>query len=150
MADIIVREASQADVAAFAAQMRVEDAEEVWALCRLSGYEGLVESYKNSKECYLGLLDGKVFCIFGVVPGEEQASVWMMFVKNIECLPLSFFRKSREYLDGMLRTYGKIGNYVRVENIFILKWLAWLGFTIEVPASMGIDNVFVCRFWKEG
>lgn len=149
MADIIVRAATREDIARFAVKMRPEDIEEAWTLCRLSGYEGLMQSYEVSKECQIGVLDGKIFCIYGCTPGGDEASIWMMFVKDIQALPMSFFRKSREYLQNMLKTYGRIGNYVRPENTFILKWLTWLGFTIEPLEQIGVDNIWAHRFWKE-
>lgn len=137
------------DIENIAGRMRQEDVEEVWALARMSGRDALVQSFHISQECWVGEQDGKVFCILGCVPGEAGATLWMLFTSDVRYLPISFFRQSKEHLQVMLATYGRLSNYTDTKNAFILKWLKWLGFTVGPAETMGIDGKLCHRFWIE-
>ena len=143
------RIATLEDIENIAGRMRQEDVEEVWALARMSGRDALVQSFHISQECWVGEQDGEVFCILGCVPSEAGATLWMLFTSDVRYLPISFFRQSKEHLQVMLATYGRLSNYTDTKNAFILKWLKWLGFTVGPAETMGIDGKFCHRFWIE-
>ena len=137
------------DIENIAGRMRLEDVEEVWALARMSGRDALAQSFNISQDCWVGEQDGKLFCVLGCVPGEAGATLWMLFTSDVRYLPMSFFRQSKEHLQVMLATYGRLSNYTDAKNAFILKWLKWLGFTVGPAETMGIDGKLCHRFWIE-
>ena len=137
------------DITHIAAKMRTEDVEEVWGLARCSGLEALIRSFYASEECWTVEFKENICCVFGCIAGDEGATLWMVFTADVQYLPMSFFKKSKKYLIYMLDKYGKIHNYTRQGNVFILKWLKWLKFNIEPISYIGVDNVPVHRYWKE-
>lgn len=128
MERISVREATIDDVENF--NLRQEDEEEAQASCGISGRDALRLSLEVSHEVWVGELDGEVFCILGCRPHDHGANLWMLFADGLESLPLDFYRKSREHLKTMLDTYGELHSKTRAENVFIVKWLRWLGFDV--------------------
>lgn len=128
---------------------RKEDVEEIFSIARVNLKDALIQSFYASPDCIVGETDGKVFCIVGCVPDNFGASLWMLFTSDIQYLPMSFFKISRKVVKEWLDKYGNLHNYTQKGNVFILKWLKWLDFTIEPFSLLGIDNIEVHKFWKE-
>jgi hypothetical protein len=141
---MIIREATQSDVENF--KVRPQDDTEFWALCRKTGKEVLRFSFDNSEECCAVEVKGEVVCIFGCVPEDEGACIWILFTEITE-LPLSFFKKSKQYIKGLLDKYAFLYNYGSADNVFILKWAELLKFTIDEPVPYGLDGLMFRRFY---
>jgi Protein of unknown function (DUF2833) len=144
----MVNNATMADVDYIASRMRQEDIEECWALFGVPAHDALIQSFNASPECWVGEMDDKVFYILGCAPNDVGATLWMLFTNDVQYLPMSFFRQIKAHLQDMLKTYGRLSNYVNPKNTFILKLLKWLGFTIE-PIQQ-INGLFAHIFHIEG
>ena len=141
---MIIRDATKEDVLNF--KLRQEEQKEFWRTARMTGQEMLEQCWKYSRECRVVEQDGKIFCLFGCVPEGEGACVWILFTE-IESLPLSFFKISKTYIKGLLKTYKYLWNYGSAENVFILKWSEMLKFTISEPEPYGVDGLSYKKFY---
>jgi len=139
-----VRVARLEDVAAAYAKLRPEDINECQALLGMSGRAALEMMFAASSESLVAEAEGSLVCIFGVV---EPDCLWLLFSNEVRWLPLSFFRKSKVVLDGLLSRYGRLGNYTAAENSFVIRWLEWLGFTVGPPEVF--RGALVRRFYGE-
>jgi len=59
-----------------------------------------------------------------------------------------FLLNTPTVIKGMLDLCPRLVNYVHVENRISIRWLKWLGFTIEKPVKNKLGEEF-CRFSKE-
>jgi hypothetical protein len=50
-------------------------------------------------------------------------------------------------LARMRAAYPQLENHVDARNRRALRWLGWLGFTIEAPAPWGVEGRPFHRFW---
>jgi hypothetical protein len=141
------REATIEDINYIATKLSTGDIEEILSLTNTNVLEALKESFYASQDCFVGEMNGKIFCIVGCIPGEEGANLWMLFTSDVQYLPISFFKISKKVLKEWIDKYGHIHNYTQQENAFILKWLKWLEFTIE-PLSL-LGKLEVHKFYKE-
>lgn len=131
--------------------MRQADRDECWAWAHLTPREA-VDMSMVSRDTIAGLADGRVVCIFGVreaSPLSRTAYPWMLCTDELPKHALSFLRGSRVYV-GMLRErYERLENYVDVRNHDAIKWLGWLGFSLDDPAPFGVEQLPFRRFWME-
>lgn len=145
MADITIRRAGMADAVALARVMRPADADEVFAAVGLSPLAGAMTSLSASQEAYAGLVDGNIAVLFGVA---EQAP-WLLGSDLVASVPISFLRRNRAVVEHWNQTYGRLENHVDARNVTSIKWLEWLGFTLEPAEPWGFERRAFHRFWKE-
>lgn len=95
------------------------------------------------------LVDGIPAIIYGVSPTDRmvEGSVWMLATDRIGLIRREFVAQCRGEVEKMLATYPYIHNNVHAGNREALRWLRWLGFTVD-PAPTGRNNEFL-HFWKE-
>lgn len=136
------------DIEYIAAKMRTEDTDEILSIANVNVSVALKESFYASCECIVGIDDGKVFCVVGLIPDSTGVTLWMLFTNEVTSLPISFFKLSKKLVKQWLDKYGYLHNYTQKGNIFILKWLKMLDFNIEPVSLLGIKQIEVHNFWK--
>lgn len=129
-----VQPAILADAAELAAELRPDDAREVAALplLKLTPVVALEKSIMESEDCYVvkEQLTAKPVCLFGAVPQTpEFALIWMMGSTRLDHHKITFLRHSRSWVEGFLKRYNCVGNFVLDTNKLHVDWLRWLGFT---------------------
>jgi hypothetical protein len=102
-------------------------------------------SLRGAQEAYAGTLDGEVIALFGV----SDARPWLLGSDDVAGIPMAFLRRSRIVVNTWCERYGRIENRADARNTMSLKWLGWLGFTIEDPEPWGYERRPFCLFWKE-
>lgn len=128
----IVR-ATRAHAEELALTMRPQDIEEVAA----QGYtplEALLISVEDSTAAYAGLADGKVLGIFGYTCRSllsDEAFPWLLTCRDIHKHSRWFMGVCREFIAGMRQRYRLLWGWVCETNTISIRWLTWLGFTIE-------------------
>lgn len=127
-----------------ARNLRLADAREMWAASRTTPHRGIMKSMKESDECWAGLADGRVVCLFGVVPLSFIGSygvIWMLATPELEKHARAFLRRNRSYIQHVQSQYIMVFNLVDARNTEAVKWLKWLGFEIEKPKAYGPDGL---------
>ena len=66
---------------------------------------------------------------------------WMVTTDHIASDPRHFLRASRAVLGDMLRRHHTLLNYVDARNAAAIRWLSWLGFTIDEPVPYGVQGL---------
>jgi len=144
MARIDVVAAAAGHVAPIAARMRHADREEAWAAARLEPEAALRLSLAASPLAWTGRVDGRPECMFGVGAGGIP---WLLGSDAVERYATGFLRRNRPYVTRMLETFGHLSNWVDARNTASIRWLRWLGFTIEAPRPFGPSNLPFHPFW---
>ena len=78
--------------------------------------------YDASERKYGVFVDGNLTCLFGIVNDE----VWLFFEEDVKSLPLSFFKKSREWFSK-----NNVHGRIYCKNEFAIKWAKFMGFLVE-------------------
>lgn len=131
------------------------DAAEVWAMGRKTPLEALEASAKVSRETFVGLADHEPICAFGIGQRTLMDNVgipWLLGTPEIRKHPRPFLNLSKHWIDAAMWSYSyeRLENWVDVRHTRAVKWLKWLGFTIEEPTPFGPDRMLFHRFHMGG
>ncbi len=139
---IEIRPATLDDAAALV--MRAADRAEVEALAGRDPQEVLAESVERSSMAWAGCADGKLVCLFGVVPASLAGVTgvpWLLGSDDVCAYSRAFLRRNRAYVRGMLAEYPILRNVVDARNEVSIRWLKWLGFRFGTARPMGFENL---------
>ncbi len=140
-----VVEATPAHATELATSMREPDVAEVWATRHQTPLEALLAGLEHSQpHAYTALIDGRVICMFGLAPQTLTGEVgipWLLGSELVEEHYRTFARHSRKMVQWMREMHPKLRNIVDARNTFSVRWLAWLGFTLESARPFGPDDV---------
>lgn len=124
--------------------MRRADREEVEALSGKNPRDVLVESVEKSAKAWAGLADGRLVCLFGVVPLSLVGVTgipWLLGSDEVCTFSRQFLRRNKAYVAEMLADYPVLANVVDARNAVSIRWLRWLGFKMGEPRVMGVAQV---------
>ncbi len=148
--DIEIRRCRGRDIRSLRGKLRAEDVLEIRRRSGRDPYSVLVYSYRHSDEAYVGLINSEIACVWGVAQESllaEEASIWLLSTPVMETAPVAVARRTRSELRKLLRRYRSLGNYVDSEYTLCLRWLRWLGFTLEEPEPLGVRGELFSRFY---
>lgn len=132
--------------------LRAADRIEVAATTDIPAHEALRDSIIHSpRYCKAGFADGELACVFGVGSGllSTTGCPWLLGSDRIARHPAAFIRRCKPYLDDMTQGFRYLENWVHADNRVAIRWLRWLGFTLEPPAPWGIKGALFHHFFKE-
>jgi GNAT superfamily N-acetyltransferase len=127
--------------------LRAADAREIAAL-GFTKEEGIGLSLSRAVWAEAYLVQGQVAAIVGVSIGSllgEEATPWLVTGRPVDRHKRAFLRLTRAGVARMLRQFPVLINHVHAEYTEALRWLRWLGFTIERPAPHGLRDELFCR-----
>ena len=100
----------------------------------VSDIPGAEEIFKEclwrSIEIRQGLVDGKVACVWGLIPPtilSNTAYLWLLTTDIVAEHRFLFVRHSQRYIEEALKTYPTIIGDVVGHNTSARKWIQWLG-----------------------
>lgn len=133
-------------------RLRQADRQEIRASHNINPDRALELSFQSSERAYVGLLEGLPMIAFGVVRPSLLSRIgviWMLSTPEIEAnlSRFSLGKRCIRYVADLLRDFDEIGNYIDIRNKISLKWLQWIGFTIEPPEPYGIYNMLFSKFY---
>ena len=147
----VIRPATYEDCLTLAPILRQEDKDEVWESHGHLPEEALILSFEASPNAQVGTINGEIVCMFGVAPTEDSnfGSPWMLASDLIKDVSREFLKRDKEVLNGMSAGYGFLFNYAWSKNTMHLRWLKWLGFTIDYsPIPLGNNGEIFYGFYK--
>lgn len=135
---------------AIAPLMRKADADECYATSFRNPREALEFSLAASTLAWTVLKDGEPVCMFGV--GAQSlfdftGHPWMLGTDAVDSFGREFLRQNKEYVVRMMEAHPFLVNYVDCRNKKSIKWLKWLGFIFDNPASYGTMGLPFHRFY---
>lgn len=132
--------------------MREADAIEVWAANKHTPIEALDLSVRHSHTCMIVYDDDIPLTALGLVLRgflSDTGVPWLLSAEQALDHRKEFLRLSPSVIDKMLQIRPKLVNHVHVGNKLSIRWLKWLGFTIEDPEPMKATGELFHRFHKE-
>lgn len=95
----------------------------------------------QSSESFVGLVDGKLFCLWGVNSRFVLSTaiyMWMVTTPRVERHPLVFARYATRVIGSILDEYDVIEGNVVAWNTVAIKWVTWLGATLKETPVEGV------------
>jgi hypothetical protein len=108
-------------------------------------FKCLAIAFLDSLETWVGLIDGEVVAIWGVITPNilsDDVYVWLTASKLTQLHPIVFARWSREAIKT-LSAYPKVHGLVLCDFEISKKWLRWLGFDV------GVAEGKICKFTRD-
>jgi hypothetical protein len=122
------------------AHLREADRLEVEASVGVDNVESTIHaSVASSWQVWTARADGKLGCIFGVVPLSVLGGVgapWLLGTDVMDANPRVVIRKSPKYIRPMIELFPHLMNVVDVRNKRSIQWLRWLGFRVHDDAPV--------------
>lgn len=128
------RETVDKDIDILAPIMRKQDVKEVFYSDGVTPKDALLMSKKNSKECFTVVEenDEDVILMFGVVEDDNgDALPWLLGSDRTAKIPKFVLENSSEKITEWKGKYNRLYNFVHAENTVSLKFLKWLGFSLD-------------------
>ena len=148
---ITIEKATQAHAQDMAPRMRLDDQREVWASSGTTPIEALMKSIGSPGEHWAALDDGKVVAMFGIsqcsMLGAKDVGVpWLLGGDGLEHNGKVLLRVSRHFINEASRQFEMLGNFVDARHTVAIRWLEWLGFTMERAKPYGFAGLPFHRF----
>ncbi len=143
--------ATAADVVELGPNLRAADVEEVRAASGFGAIDALGRSFDFSTHVWVVRdIGGHPLALWGVGPlslVEGRGCPWLLASDAFEALGADIARLSRPLLAGMRELYPRLENHVDTRHAKSVRWLQWLGFTIEPASPWGVENRPFHRVW---
>jgi hypothetical protein len=130
-----------------AIDLRDADAREIVAL-GLTPEKGIAISLARALWADAYLCNGEVAALLGCGVSSclgGHAIPWLVTGKPVERVRKSFARLARQRIGEMRARYPFMANHVHAEYRQSLRFMAWLGFTIDPPRPFGPAGALFCR-----
>ena len=136
--------ATPEDAEFIAAHARQSDIDELLAVANVTPLECLLNGIKMSPQAYTGWIDGERVCMFGVSAISVLTGFgvpWMVGTDAIDRHAIAFIKGSRSAIRTLFAQWGRLYNLVDARNTRAVRWLRFLGFTIEKPIPYGVEKL---------
>ncbi|MDP2330298.1 MAG: hypothetical protein Q8M19_06330 [Reyranella sp.] len=131
--------------------MRAADVEEIRAASGVAPTEAVRRSYDLSTHVWAVRDTGsQPIALWGVGPlslVEGRGCPWLLATDAFEALGPDIARLSRPLLARMRDHYPCLENRVDARHVRAVRWLSWLGFTIDPATRWGVEARPFHRFW---
>jgi hypothetical protein len=144
--------ATLAHVAPIASAMRQEDAAECLAGCGLDPYAVLLRSLAISANAWTVLKGEEPVAMLGVARKSALSLVgvpWLLGAEGFSGARRFIVHYSKEIVATMLRYYPRLENMVDARYVKSVRWIRWMGFTVEPAEPYGPSGMPFHRFWME-
>lgn len=130
-------------------RLRAAEVAELWALSRALPVAAAVESVRVSERAWCWLVDGQPAAIFGVAAQSiigDTGMPWLLTTPVVDQHPMKFLRSCARGMREMRAAYPKLGAWVDARHTVCVKWLQWLGATVEPAQPFGALGLPFHRF----
>lgn len=148
---VIIVPAELRHAEALVADLRPMDAAECWTL-GVEPLHGLRESTRHSLVAWTALEAGQPIAMWGVTAAEMMGRVgcpWLLGGERLTAHRRQFVMESRARLAPMRALFPRMENHVLADYRAAVRWLEWLGFTLDAPEPRGPFGALWRRFWME-
>ena len=138
------------DALELAPRLRMADRREVMASHGHRGLQALENSLRRSEEAWAVRRDGELLTLFGVARVAllgREGSPWLLGSRSLVHHKRALLHFGRSHVAGWRESYDYLENWVDARNALSIRWLRWLGFTLEAPESYGRFQRPSHRFW---
>lgn len=106
-----------------------------------SEQKGMEFCYLMSTAIWVGLIDGDLACMWGLVPPSflsNQAYLWLYTTNVIKEHQFVLVRHSQRVMEELLQEYPIIVGHATVGDRKAIRWLRWLGAEFGYPQGTGL------------
>lgn len=150
-ARFVIDLASRSDADSLSDRLRAADVEEIRAASGLAPAEALRRSYEFSSHVWaVREFSAPPVALWGVGPlslVEGRGCPWLLATDAFEGLGPDIARLSRPLMAVMRDLYPHLENRVDARHTRAVRWLSWLGFTIDPAKAWGVEGRPFHRFW---
>ena len=88
--------------------------------------EAFKQALRNDKAT-LTVLDPQdiPYAMFGVGDCDGATYIWMLGTNDIAKYKFEFLKRCRDWVWAFVDQYEEVFNFVHVDNVLAIKWLAW-------------------------
>lgn len=148
-----VREVQEGDIEALVADLRPADAAEIEAVCGTCDMAAAVrKSLDASLLAWAAVADGRLMCLFGVVPLTMTSDVgvpWCLGTTVVDRQGRALTRLAPTYIARMLAAFPVLANGVDARNVKAVRWIRRMGFTVRPAVVMKPGGVPLHPFGME-
>ena len=147
----MIRPATMHDAIAMRGKLRERDYAEVWAAHGENPDDVLCACVEHSVRLWC-VEDETILAIFGVAPSirEGIGHPWLLGTDGLARCRHVLLRQPQQYLEKMHALFPVLQNFVDVRNTQSVRWLAWLGFSVDpTPVRLGPFSMPFYSFHKE-
>lgn len=138
-----VGECSLEDISKIGQNLRDIDIFECEEASGMTAQESLLYGLNHALYIKAIFAEGEPVAAFGVtaVRGVEDCGVvWLLATKDVYKAKSTLINLGHKYVAEMLAVRPRLINLVSVDNKISIKWLERLGFIMEDPKPVGINN----------
>ena len=118
--------------------LRKEDITEAKAFGYPSSKAALTEAMAADDLCVTCLdAEGVPFAMLGVGRVEDTSYIWLLGSDGIKDNWYAFAKGSKEWLQPLIKKYGKVTNFVLASYETSVRWLSWLGADFTKKVEIG-------------
>ena len=144
---IRIRPMRRDDIAPIAAIARAADVDEMQACAGATIEQALQLGLEHSLRAWVIEADGVPLAAAGdTMAGIGVGVPWMVTTQHIVRNRRGFLCASRAVLDDALTRHFQLVNYVDARNNAAIRWLSWLGFSIDDPVPYGAQGLPFHKF----
>ena len=148
----LIRPARLSDVAELAEFLRPADKAECWNSGSRPS-ELIRQGIEISPWCYMAEDDHGPIAIWGVGISSLIGGVgipWCLTTAGVESRRWLFARQSKLWVERMRDGWGMLEGWCDADYAVSLRWLQWLGFTIDEPIANYQTGHLFHRVWMTG
>lgn len=136
-------------IAQVAADMRQSDIDEVWASHRHTPIESLTAAMSSSDHYSIVTFEGKPIAALGlrvISILSDEGVPWLLSTNEALKHKREFLTNTSSVILSMLDITPKLFNYVHAENKLSIRWLKWMGFTVDEPIESPLSKELFHKF----
>lgn len=111
----------------------------------------VVDYLQRSEEAWVGEADGKIACLWGVIPPTMMSTrgyLWLLVTDEVAEHKFLFVRHSQLVVEEMLKKYSALYGYTKVGEWRSKRWLEWLGARFQPREGDAIPFEIEGRLWQ--
>jgi hypothetical protein len=147
---VLLLPARPEDIIDASATIRQADRDECRAAFGREVETMLLQTLCRSAEAWTAIVDHEIVCLFGLAPismATGLAAPWLVTTEAIERNVRPFLSCSRERIARWRGLWPHLANWVDERNYKAIRWLRWLGATLEPAAPYGVERRPFHRFY---
>jgi hypothetical protein len=121
--------------------LRTEDFDEVFALTGKSPHLALMEDWEmSSRRWIIFNKNAQAVAVLGIRPSyqfSDDGSPWLLGTEGLNKISKFFLKISNPIIEEMSRGFRTLSNYIDARYVKTVRWMKWLGFTIEEAEPFG-------------
>ena len=149
---MIVREFQVEDYVQVAVMdLRLWDRIEAMAMTGQDPHKALEQCILQSSSVYVAEEDGQIHGVFGVCLDDPDVGVpWFVATDAAERNKKLIMKTGRKMVDEWLKRVPYLANYVCCLHEQSIKWLEWLGFTVDYESELFLwsDSIPFYQFYR--